>query len=553
MHRVKHDKEMDLMTPLTNRSNSQRFSDLVGHFFYDHDTEKEIKQNLSPLTKPFPANYFDQRLDLNSQFRAWYEVPIDRANDLAFDQYERMIYNNFLHFQWSTETYNETGKIKDYGTKERDPDKSELEMITKVNLCNKYFIDDYNIWERGKVLIGKNQQKLFKYCLKKGLLYQEQVDKLNTLKTKENNLYICVTRNPVDYLFSSTNQSFTSCLDTINSVGEGCYWMGLGALNTDNSRAMVFLSNGKVKDFTLHGYRFRHFGYLSRAWMFLGDHDKLYILGAYPEDKIGFFDKLNEAELPVDQLNNFEQSRLNFNLSKFENGDECNIYLDTLGVESRRFDDLKNRTEGNKRIWFYTNGGGTGSLHHWDYDGTFEDISHFEDLFEGGNYCEDCGDFFGEDNGYYFENIGSLCENCYNRHYISCFACGNTEHNDNSCTGPDNMDYCENCFNESFTLCECGESVETEEITYVENDSFCTKCLYEHCFECEKCNDFFLHEDRWMHNGREYCRDCHYELFVACDNCGEDVDIDYAVDIDYVSYCADCAEKIKEERDEAIN
>ena len=124
-----------------------------------------------------------------------------------------------------------------------------------------------------------------------------------------------------------------------------------------------------------------------------------------------------------DDLSNFECSKLNFRMSRFEDGSECNIYLDDLGVENRTYGEMVKRTKGNtKRTWYYVHGGDTGSLHHFEYDGDFESLRYFEDLRDGGgNCCEDCGGYFRDDDGgYYFENLGSLCYECYSNSYITC-------------------------------------------------------------------------------------------------------------------------------------
>jgi hypothetical protein len=61
MKRVNHAKEMDLMLPASNKRNIKNFGELVDHFYYDWDTTKKVRRNLSNLTKPYPHNYLDKK------------------------------------------------------------------------------------------------------------------------------------------------------------------------------------------------------------------------------------------------------------------------------------------------------------------------------------------------------------------------------------------------------------------------------------------------------------------------------------------------------------
>ena len=95
------------------------------------------------------------------------------------------------------------------------PDKSKLlEPITHEAYRNNY------------VVIGKQKIRLFKYIKKHKLLSAKEIENVTTMKQSQQKLYLCISRNPVDYLFASTDQSFTSCL-SLYSDYTGAFYMGL--------------------------------------------------------------------------------------------------------------------------------------------------------------------------------------------------------------------------------------------------------------------------------------------------------------------------------------
>jgi hypothetical protein len=549
MERVNHAKEMDLMLPASNKRNIKNFGELVDHFYYDWDTTKKVRRNLSNLTKPYPHNYLDKKLKLNAQSRAFYKIELTKDVDGAFIKYYDYLYSNHMHYMGYT--YDRLCRFEKESPWELS--KWERDNLKIIKLTLKFKLQDYETFKNGRIKDGKQEYKLFKFCLDNGILIKGQVDKLNTVKTK-GDLYLCISRNPVDYLFASTNQSYSSCLN-LDSSAENCYWMGLGALNLDPNRFMVFLTKGKIKRYVVKGLEFKHFNYLSRSWGILDQSEAVHIVKPYPSEHINYKKSVEELGVKViEREGDFKQSRFSFAIPRFEDGEESSIYCDTVGYDCRYGDSKKK--EGNKhKTWFISQDGCCqNALTDFNYSGTFEQLTSYSALCELNEYCEHCNRNYTENEVYWFESTGVVCHSCYADNFFTCDECGDPVgvHDDNG--GSHNgRDFCEYCFNNTYYICSyCGDTGDINEVCVVDNDTLCVDCSNENYRYCEECEECVHIDDVYEAEGTSYCEYCYGENFCECMNCDEVFRTNDMEEIKGYFYCEECAEEWRNEN-ETIN
>ncbi len=155
----------------------------------------------------------------------------------------------------------------------------------------------------------------------------------------------------------------------------------------------------------------------------------------------------------------------------------------------------------------------------------------------GKTICSDCGaSFRGE---------GTLCERCMIEalNAKDCIQCTN-KHNTEGFL-------CEDCLDEinigayadRYYCYVCNETIEQEEITYINPDGFvfCGDCDSD--YVCDGCERKFKYPEIVYEDGREmFCAECYEDLVVAeCTGCHKDIlyDVDYKK-VEGNFYCMDC-------------
>jgi len=233
MDRCSESREYSFMYNESNEQNLQIFKEnLLQYFFYTTKTKNRVIKAIDN------RGYLDDYFSLNVQKRAWYEIKYDNPDEDEAYQH----YYNLLHRK-----INENGGIYKLLHSEEDG----------LNLFA------YSTFKKGKVKIGKQEVKIFKYLKKKNILTDEEIEKITTFKKSDDaKFYLCISRNIIDYIFISTNQSFSSCM---NMRGSYPYWLGLPSMVIDPNRFLVFVCKGKISKCSLKGYDFKHFKYLSRS------------------------------------------------------------------------------------------------------------------------------------------------------------------------------------------------------------------------------------------------------------------------------------------------
>lgn len=125
--------------------------------------------------------------------------------------------------------------------------------------------------------------------------------------------------------------------------------------------------------------------------------------------------------------------------------------------------------------------------------------------------CYHCEEEIIEDN-YHTINNNIVCENCYENNYITCYECGNNYydeemewHNDNAYC-PDCYSDLPRCFNCNQIL----NSNNCYGIS--NGESVCENCYENNYFTCYSCEEIFHHENSYSYEGEAYCEGCYEDL-----------------------------------------
>ena len=444
-----------LMTDTTNRKNIEVFSKLMEWFFYSEEHTRKITDKIAGKNLTKKDLYINKMFKMNEQGRAWFDIDtMNEAQDSAYKMYRKILFRNAEEDERTGDSF------------------AELE--------EKFNISHFNVYKRGKVTDGKQVIKLFRLLLNKGLLSQEDMDIINSTRTTTNNkLYICVSRNPIDYLVSASNQSFTSC-ESLNSNYHNAYYMGLPGLVLDTNRVIIFLTNGTQKSFILkEDFELKHFNYACRSWAILTEEDILYLIRYYPSQIVDFVFYLNNAGYKLERVDQIAQrgkqrSKFDFELPILQDGQTSSIYFDSYGPK-------KDETE-NVGLYFYNHDGLEGAAFHHSFNWSFgfEKIKNLEIMYKECIACGSCSEIVTREESKTIEtNEGpqSICKECFNKKYIKCTECGKSYSKKDKTL---KYGVCDNCITTTLhECCSCGSLRHLEEVCYIPklNKFICKYCI----------------------------------------------------------------------------
>ena len=531
--RCSHEREMDLLYPKSNRDNIGKFREILDYFFLEPTTQDYVLENLKNTFADHKQEWTNNFLKLNSQKRAWYHISKNTINSEAYTLYESKIYNADIS--------------------------SELK--------NKLL--DINNFENNIININGQNQKLIKFIKKNKYIDDDTIQNITTIKNSIQNLYLCISRNPIDMLFASTNQNFTSCL-SLNSDYENAYYLGLSWVSADPNRFIAFISNGKFSRYTIKDFEFKHFKYLSRAWGIIDKSNHVVLNKRYPNDQ---YDLRRLISYIHNTKHSLKQSK--FNLPFYpqnENADYYILYGDEILLRKH------------EKKFSYSSLNQHYALKQEDniyYKDGFENLEYLDDLYSG-IVCESCEVQLHEDDTYYYDGI-PYCNNCFYEYYNHCYNCGDSAptedgayineefycegcvdkyftqcndckefvDNDNITCAIDKydntIDVCEECLRDYYYVCdECGEYYHNDITIHHSNDTYCNDCYMKIMTKCEECGKYYHNDNMiWENKGTEkYCESCHEELFTECEECGEYYHNNEINNIDDNFYCNDCLEEL---------
>lgn len=481
----------DMMHPAVEKRNIDSFKELLPDFYYTNATESRILKAINPLTRATKHRAGDDFFKVDApDLRAWVPITLEAEDDIAYTEYR-------------------------------------LRLDRQIPLhpyIYKYNLKSYGVFRSGIVKDGKQQYKLFKFLLNNGILSKDAIACITHMRSRyDKQWYFCISRNPIDFLFMSTDQSFSSCMN-LESGHESCFYMACAALVADPNRAIAFVTDGKKHPAIIKGHAFNHFKYQCRTFLFSLKYGKVFRDRYYPNrafDLDALLKQLNfnlyeEVDYADRKRRSKIQGKFNFITPRFSGTKAFPAlpYFDHIGYISFR------NEQGKPRIRL-TLDGATGSPICFDYSNGFEDIEDWEDLYSGDNEnyfnCADCGDRYHIDDSY-SANDEMYCPECFHNSFFLCDNCGDVEDRDNIMEDPHGRELCQHCFDQNFFICdECGE---TEDINYMEDcpaGHLCGECYQEKYFEkCEKCGDLIDTNPDNDHNDPAYLyNDCYW----YCETC----------------------------------
>ena len=475
----------ELLLPSSNEKNLRNLIDLVqNHFYFDVESEKEIIEELYRNLDGVYCNPLN--LPLDSQGRMWIEVPLRYKQ--AYSRYNHLLEEKL----WKT-----FEDVSFYGGDQKKLE-DERQLISEL-LNPQVFLD-------GRY----KEQKLYKLILKKGLLSSDDVEVITTINDAGDGGLMCISKNPVDMLMASSNQSFKSCLN-LESTYNDAYYMGLPVTFVDASRYIIFHTSGKFRKALIKDIQLKHFGYQSRAWAIATDEEELAILKSYPSTKIEFHKALQSVNIPafLDDTHR-EASKPYRSIEKYK------VLQDVRGNDRAIYHDSGTDYKG-----YYCNGPVAGHLgdSSYDWEGGFENLFYPEQLW---------GEVEGEDGQQWY-----YCYHC-DRRFTEA------EREEQGHVDPHGNYWCEDCFQDLFTACDhCGEYVQSENIVNCITDDldYCEGCREELLVSCARCGAWILgsSKDYESDRGETYCsqrcaeRDnegvcdicCHFYTDNDEDNVGE--------------------------------
>lgn len=132
--------------------------------------------------------------------------------------------------------------------------------------------------------------------------------------------------------------------------------------------------------------------------------------------------------------------------------------------------------------------------------------------------CEDCGELHDEDDMYYIDGHGYVCDSCVDG-YSYCELCGERGNSYNNYREVNTRCgvqlWCESCHEDRATECsDCGELFGDRDFTMNrthDGDIICNNCL-DNYTPCEDCGDLHLTNDMLVHDCMLYCESCHEQL-----------------------------------------
>ncbi len=450
---------------------TQNFKELVkDHGFYNKESQYRILRgadrgpdkslNLDPMTK-----------------RAWMKIEMDADNDESYQLYLSLL------------------------------DKIDYRVFDKYT--KEEGIGSYEVFKKNKI---KSGAKLFKFLRKKQILKPTDIEAVTTKRNTEQ-LWLCISQNPIDFLFCSSNQSYTTCLD-INSDYEGAFYMGLLGLSVDKNRFIAFSTKDKKgfkselfsKEYTQHKI-------VSRCWGLLGKKGTFVLERYYPFKTVGFakdIESYTELEYIKTSGEKFRSWVSKYSVRKVKDIKNHTrwIYIDTIGATGIKFDYINHEED----FFRYKYGGTSGNISTFEYNYNLglTKLTNFSYLETGVQICGVCGEYYGTNEGGEVQGKGHCCPTCL-KGYRYCHHC---------------------CFYVKKDLLN----------TKINSGNMVCDVCKDQYKKCSCCDELFYKGA--LHDGNTLCQKCITELKKKCNRCGKYVDKDKHAEQD--GFCDDCYQMVQE-------
>jgi hypothetical protein len=451
------------MEDSTNDANTDNLLDLVSnHWYLDKESEDMVCEAIIE-----PPHHIFMDTEFNDHHRLFVPIKLDKDTDESY-----LAYIDRLYYYYPT-------------------------LANRNN-----WLLEYETWATGRTPDGA---KLFKWLKKQGM-EQDHIEQLTTSRNTSA-LYCVVSKNPMDWLFMSTNQSFSSCM-SLNSDYRAAFYMGIPEYMVDPNKYLVYITKGKMNSYQIKGYHFRHFRYINRSIAVVTDKKALAMVNYYPSRVTSYGTGLNKLGIDiVDRSYNRHGDRVIGTWQsntlqeapelRFAGGELCAPYHDhgvsykPIGQRSRKY--YHDRTASGSRMNI-----------HWGNG--FEAIRSIDDFIDPKATCASCDCSWSEDELTWI-NDDQICDDCRSEYYRYCQDCDEYHwHESGSYVGPYDDFVCESCLDWNYFYCEeCGCYYLNDEKTMIGEDAYCEECAADNSFACVECQGIFHNDDDYGHNCCESC------------------------------------------------
>lgn len=337
-------------------------------------------------------------------------------------------------------------------------------------------VDEYS-YEEYRSGRTESGAKLYKKLLKEGALDQDQVDGLNALRLPPEHLFLCISRNIVDFMFCATEQNFSSCLSAGHRLG---YWFSVPGMMLDENRAVVFITTKNRRISSRFGADVEFYDMIQRHWIVSldsPDGEFLYLDNAYPSTKIDICSIIDAADVLPEEYHGKPWKPV-----CFPDRQTAMIHMDTLSVYVEQ--------DGS-----FSYGRGEMAAEPPKFNGemqTFGEISNVcnkcgkerpEHVFDGKRYCTtccpgiECHHCSRHCNGSDMvkTHSGLVCSECIDGLYSKCSDCGQWIHWRDRKSGLNSSSLCSDCYKKQGLInCRGGRQCGTK-VEYM--DGMCYTCV----------------------------------------------------------------------------
>lgn len=338
----------------------------------------------------------------------------------------------------------------------------------------------------------------------------KKFEKIGASKKSAKKLQMVVSFNPVDWLMSSTSESWSSCFNINNDNNGGFqYCLGLPFQCGDKNRVMIYITDGSKKE--CMGMTVDHFQ--TRTWAILGNNDLVSIVKWYPNNTVGIEpvssitgcnlftseEEFSEGKYPIDVLSTVKGAVINvysdMGTWKEEKGQLKLIGNDKSGQQI--FSKNLIRIRDNMETSLDLSMSRTSNYYRFSSDRVgyriprWKELGIHLDMFFPERRCSCCHEnkvgIFGRD---------YICFDCYKENAYSCYNCDGTYMKNKNppveviTTNNEKVMLCPSCYKENH-VCDCCHRYEMDPLRETtDGKHICPECIksgksgYSYCQSC---------------------------------------------------------------------
>lgn len=262
----------------TNRLNREKYLELLRDVWdFDEASMKYMEYRTSDEWRP--PKEFDKILSLGSFEDQRIVVPLNMTEKSCTDIFENsdVAFSIFKNkFSCALETLEEEGCRISY------LNFLENKCIYKKNLTKiKKVLEDIYVKHPDTFRVDFDIRNADKETISKTIVKQFEI--IGSSKKSANKISMVFSFNPMDWLLSSTAETWSSCFNLNNPSGGFQYCLGIPFYSGDPNRMMIYITDGRKKsclDITTDHY-------ITRTWCMLDKSNKFCVVKWYPNDTIG--------------------------------------------------------------------------------------------------------------------------------------------------------------------------------------------------------------------------------------------------------------------------